>query len=643
MKETQPIRVIVVDDQNTICQMLRFSLAPQPDLEIVGIAQDGESALQQIAQQHPDIALVDLAMPGMNGLELTEQICDRFSDTKVLMLSIHNQKPAVNASLRAGAKGYLLKTTPPEDLAQAIRSIHTGYFQLSPGLFEVRANRIRDTSVTDDMSLEPELLEVHGGIGTASPTAELDADQMMTYLPLQTSALQGPEQRESSPLATSPSTELGEWAEATQAQMNELPKVWTQALLGILIFFTVAMLPWAMLTRVDETGTAKGRLEPRGKTVRLDAPTSGTVSGVNVKEGQTVDKGQDLLILEPKLAQTDLQQAQAKLEGQLNRLTQLEGIKSQQEVAQRTQRLQYQAQTSEIVAQMDQINEGIGSEKTSTGLAQELIVKDQQAVKQLKALRQAGAVSGVQVDQAERTMISNRERLQQSTAKIVQAQADLKIRRKQYDRIQREGELATLETNRKIQELQTQISDLKADIAQTQKLIESLKLKLQQLQVKSPIAGTIFQLPIQHPGAVVQPSQLVAQIAPQGAKMVLRAEMPSRESGFLKVGMPVKLKFDAYPFQTYGIVPGQLSWIAPNSKKQSTPLEDTNTPSTQNSSQESFEIEVALKQPYIESAGKRIALTPGQTATAEVVVRQRRLIDFLIDPFRQLQKNGLQF
>ncbi|MGB7416895.1 MAG: response regulator [Thermosynechococcaceae cyanobacterium] len=642
MKETAMIRVIVVDDQNTICQMLRFSLAPQPDLEIVGIAQNGESALQQIADHRPDIALVDLAMPGMNGLELTEQICDRFSHTKVLMLSIHNQKQGVNASLQAGAKGYLLKTTPPEDLAQAIRSIHTGYFQLSPGLFEVRANRIREASPSDHSSIEPEFLEIHGGFSTAT-ALELEADQMQSYLPHRSLRPELTLGESPQPLVSSPSGELGEWAEATQAQMNALPRVWTQALLGILIFFTVAVLPWAMFTKIDETGTARGRLEPRGKTVRLDAPVSGTVSGVNVKEGEIVKKGQDLMVLEPELAQADLQQAQAKLEGQLNRLTQLEGIKSQQEVAQRTQRLQYQAQTSEIEAQVDQINEGITSEQTSTGLAQELIAKDQQSVKQLKALRKEGAVSGVQVDQAERTMITNRELLQQSKAKIVQAQADLKIRQKQRDRIQREGELATIETNRKIKELQTQISDLKAEIAQNKKLIESLRLKLKQLQVKSPIAGTIFQLPIQHPGAVVQPSQLVAQIAPQGAQMVLRAEMPSRESGFLKVGMPVRLKFDAYPFQTYGIIPGQLSWISPNSKKRSLPPEAANDPPAENDSiPESFEIEVVLKQSYIESAGKKIVLTPGQTATAEVVVRQRRLMDFLIDPFRQLQKSGLQ-
>jgi hemolysin D len=147
------------------------------------------------------------------------------------------------------------------------------------------------------------------------------------------------------------------------------------------------------------------------------------------------------------------------------------------------------------------------------------------------------------------------------------------------------------------------------------------------------VNGTIFQLPIQNPGAVVQPGTLVAQIAPQGAKMVLRSQIASQDMGFLKVGLPVKVKLDAYPFQDYGVIPGRLTWIAPDSKV-------VQAGQTQ---REVFELEIELAQPYIEAGDKRIQLTPGQTATAEVVVRQRRVIDFLTDPFKQLQKGGLNF
>jgi HlyD family secretion protein len=107
--------------------------------------------------------------------------------------------------------------------------------------------------------------------------------------------------------------------------------------------------------------------------------------------------------------------------------------------------------------------------------------------------------------------------------------------------------------------------------------------------------------------------------------------MPNQQSGFLKVGMPVKVKFDAYPFQEYGIVPGKVNRISPDSKVSQTPQGNI----------ESFELEIALNQPYIPNGDKRIALTPGQTATAEVIVRQRRLIDYILDPFKKLQKSGL--
>ncbi len=162
--------------------------------------------------------------------------------------------------------------------------------------------------------------------------------------------------------------------------------------------------------------------------------------------------------------------------------------------------------------------------------------------------------------------------------------------------------------------------------------IKSLKFQLDQRAIRTPVEGTIFQLPIGRPGVVVEPGQMIAQVAPQGSPLVLKAQMTSRESGFLRVGMPVKLKFDAYPFQDYGIVEGRLSSISPDSK----------ITQTAQGPVETFELEIAIAQTYIQTQNKRIALTPGQTATAEVVVRQRRLIDFILDPFKKLQKGGLE-
>ncbi|MGL5921396.1 HlyD family secretion protein, partial [Chroococcidiopsis sp.] len=375
-----------------------------------------------------------------------------------------------------------------------------------------------------------------------------------------------------------------------------------------------------------------GRLEPKGKTVRLDAPVTGAVAEIEVKEGQFVKAGQTLLALESEEMLAQLQQARAKLEGQLDRLPQVELIKNQLKMTALTQRQQSKAQAAGQQAQINQIQQQIDFHKTEIDSAQQLLARDRSTVQRFRQLRQNGVISGLRLDEAERTMIDNQQRLIKAKSDIQQAQNELKKQRSTYESTLREGELAVMESERSIKEVQAQITDLQAEIAQSRQQIESLLFQLQQRVLRAPIDGTIFQLPIQRAGAVVQPGDTIAQIAPKGTSLVVRAQMASPESGFLRLGLPVKIKFDAYPFQDYGVVEGRVSWISPDSKTQE----------TNQGRIESFELEITPQQPYIQTANKRIAIKPGQTATAEVVIRQRRVIDFILDPFKKLQAGGLE-
>ena len=130
------IRLLIADDQNLIRHALQVYLEKEQDLEVVGDAYDGKTTIEQIEALKPDVVLLDIEMPGLDGLSTTQIICKNFPDTKVLLLSSHDDEYYINQSLKMGAKGYLLKDTAPEDLAQVIRSVHKGYFQLGPGLSE---------------------------------------------------------------------------------------------------------------------------------------------------------------------------------------------------------------------------------------------------------------------------------------------------------------------------------------------------------------------------------------------------------------------------------------------------------------------------------------------------------------------------
>ncbi|MBF2075171.1 MAG: response regulator transcription factor [Synechococcales cyanobacterium C42_A2020_086] len=130
------IRLLLVDDQSLICQGLKAMLSLEPDLEIVGIAHNGEAALEQVALLQPDVVLMDVRMPVMDGREATRAITQQYPQVKVLVLSTFDDDQYIADAMRAGAKGYLLKDMPSEELAQAIRFVHSGYTQLAPGLME---------------------------------------------------------------------------------------------------------------------------------------------------------------------------------------------------------------------------------------------------------------------------------------------------------------------------------------------------------------------------------------------------------------------------------------------------------------------------------------------------------------------------
>ncbi len=423
-----------------------------------------------------------------------------------------------------------------------------------------------------------------------------------------------------------------DWSSLTKELIDTLPRVWTRGLLYFLVVFAAIVLPWAMLSKVDETGSARGRLEPKGKTLRLDAPVAGTVAAIKVKEGQTVKAGQILLELESELARTELQQVQAKLEGQQNRLAQLNLVKNQLEMSLRTQRLQNQAQESEQLAQLDQIQQRLNSSKKVYPLEKGRLAVAENDVQRHRHLWQQGVISKTKIEEVEGVMFERQRLIEQAQSDIQLATTELAKQQSANQRLKRTGELAVLESQKQSEELQSQIMDLISEIAQTKNQIQSLQFQLQQRILRAPTDGTIFQLSIEHAGAVLQPGQMITQIAPKGVPLVLKAQMPSSESGFLRVGMPAKLKFDAYPFQDYGVVQGHLRWISPDSK-----VVETSAGKVEN-----FELEIALQETYIENQNKRIALTPGQAATAEVIVRQRRIIDFILDPFKKLQKGGLE-
>ncbi|MFF2751290.1 response regulator [Kitasatospora sp. NPDC058048] len=131
---TEPVRVLVVDDQALLRGSFRMLIDAEPGLTAVGEAADGAAAIELVAEQRPDVVLMDVRMPGTDGIEATRTICERNPGVRVLMLTMFDLDAHVFAALRAGAAGFLLKDIPPAELLHAIRVVAVGESLLSPSV-----------------------------------------------------------------------------------------------------------------------------------------------------------------------------------------------------------------------------------------------------------------------------------------------------------------------------------------------------------------------------------------------------------------------------------------------------------------------------------------------------------------------------
>jgi hemolysin D len=582
-----------------------------------------------------------------------------------------------------------------------------------------------------------------------------------------------------------------DWSFATKELLDALPQRWTRGLLYFLTVFIAIALPWGMLSKVDETGSARGRLEPQGGTLKQELNLTYTsanvytqtakVEKVYVKEGDKIEAGDILIELESRPIRDRLDRLQIQRQGQGDRLNTLEQQKNQLEIEWRTQERQNQSQQLEKLSQIEQARQTYQALKTTYNLQEqekqaqvyqaeqnlaalrrtlnlqreEKLTQVHQAEQNLAALRRTlnlqreekrsqvsqakqqledsktaynlseirwekalgevdryrlllaeGAVTEVQVVEKE-DIAEERQRIwEQSQADLEQAklrieeqessyqrvihqgeadieqaklrlaeqkssydrminqgeadieQAELRLAEQQssYDRIIHQskaeieqaelrlseqennaqtlthsGDIALSKVQDQLKNLESQMSSIKAELAQTEKEIDSLNFELDKRVVRAEAGGTIFHLATEGVGDVVQQGEMIVEIAPQQTNLFLKAQMATTESGSLQEGMAVKLKFDAYPFQDYGVVGGTLKKISPTSQVEKTAQGNVDI----------YELEVELNQDCIATGNECIVLRPGDTATAEVVVRQRRIIDFILDPFKKLQKGGL--
>ena len=305
------IRILLADDSITVRQKLQYMLEPEADFEIVGTAESGEKTVELAGTLKPDVALVDIEMPGLDGLGATLQISRRYPDVKVLILSSHGDEKYIDQALKQGARGYLLKNTPASELFHAIRFVQKGYLQLGPGLFEKYSAHTQQavdspkpTALTDKDPTPVQAPRPKSGQPVGTPIEASALVPAVSSLPVQA---------QSTDIAPLPANKpVNVEAFDRPVVLRQSPK-WSRAIVWLIVSVATLATLWAFIFKIEEAVPAQGKLEPSGAVKDIQTPVGGVVKEVLVKDGESVKKGQLLIKMDPKSAQAELVQRKKQL------------------------------------------------------------------------------------------------------------------------------------------------------------------------------------------------------------------------------------------------------------------------------------------------------------------------------------------
>lgn len=200
--DTPVIKVMLVDDHPIVREGIRSRLASQPNMKVVAEAENGKEAIRKVQELSPAIVLMDINMPEMNGLEATKIICKVSPKTKVLVLSMHQDKEYVVEIMRSGARGYVLKNSPPMELIRAIETVNAGQAFFSPGISTVLLDELsrpaaksgaaelsqREREVLSLIAAENSNKEIADKLGVSVRTIETHRERLMRKLDIHTVA-----------------------------------------------------------------------------------------------------------------------------------------------------------------------------------------------------------------------------------------------------------------------------------------------------------------------------------------------------------------------------------------------------------------------------------------------------------------------
>jgi hemolysin D len=412
---TAMIRILIVDDQRSIRERLKYILESEPDFEIVGMVDNGYDAIEQVKDLVPDVVLMDMEMPDIDGVLATKIISHSELNKKVriLVLSSHDTSEYVARSIRAGAKGYLLKGASAEEIQDAVRFVHRGYTQIAPGLFELFIPELigkvdglpRDTSSsivpTEDDSASFSSLVISGfniqRRVTGTPVLVEDPSNMLIDVD------------------THIGSKSASWMQVAAGMVLALGSIGS-----IYLVRQVFQQPQGAISANERAAKLQdmpfsGKIETQ-QSNKINSTVPGFIQEVKVKVGQVVQPGEVLMTIRNIEAERTNQE------------------KSQQQAAaavqkQKTDLEQKQAQQQQLVQQQQTLIQQQQQSQQRSGILEQQISTQESSV---APLRSQLATASLQIDEGQLQATQN-ALIQQRLEKVQETQSEYSRLRIDYD------------------------------------------------------------------------------------------------------------------------------------------------------------------------------------------------------------------
>ncbi len=593
------IRILLVDDQRSVREQLKSLLESELDFEIVGMVDNGYDAIEQVKLLLPNVVLMDMEMPDIDGILATKIISHSSIDTKVLVLSSYDSDEYVSRSIQAGANGYLLKGAPPQEIRDAIRFVNRGYMQIAPGLFE------KFMPSPSKSRIVPESQQFTRPFKTSSSRSNFRSGLELTGLSvLRKSAMPGE-------LATPDFDRPSELIVDVTAQSSRQSVGWYQAtgllLAGLGLTAGVYFLRQGLdrTVSIDRTQAAAvkqfhdlpftGKIQPL-QQMEITSTTPGTIKEIKVKSGQLVNAGDRLVTIQntdaerlnrDKIQQQEqlaAQQRQAAIQQaaqqQQLKIQQLQLLGGEQQAASgRVNTLQqaianYQRDLAPLRQKLAEANIGvtvatdpaagarIAQKREAVIRAQAIYARALGSYQRLVQYQSEGAISQAQVDRSETEMTIAKSDLNLATEDYNTALSTAKTA---VDKQSAQTKATRLQQELALKEQAGQLRQLQAQLQIAQSDYRQISTKLQQLQqqkappiptkspqtdrlileptvanVVAPIAGTTIELPISLGNRVVIGSKLLAIADTQ--KLQIGVNLTPQQIAQLKSGQRVVVK-----------------------------------------------------------------------------------------------------